>query len=81
MQAYVFKGPDRIFGVTAEPLGANLPSKYAPWAAFKTIDLQKGEPTPGIVVDECLSDLESYGFHVTDAHVRITHQIPADAIE
>ena len=74
MQAHIFRGPGRIFGVTAEPSGANLPSKFGPWTAFKTIDLQKGRSMPGIDVEECLSDLETYGFHVTDAHVRITEQ-------
>ena len=26
-------------------------------------------------VDECLDDLEKHGFHVTDAHVRITESV------
>lgn len=72
MQVYLFRGPGRVFGCTTESSGANLPSKYAPWTAFKTVELQKGEPTPGLVVDDCLRDLETFGVHVTDAHVRIT---------
>ena len=72
MQVHLFRGPGRVFGVTAEPTGANLPSKYAPWTAFKTIDLQRGQHTPGLHVDECLDDLEEFGMHITDAHVRIT---------
>jgi hypothetical protein len=72
MQVHIFRGPDRVFGCTRESSGANLPSRYAPWTAFKTVELKKGEPTPGLVVDDCLRDLETYGVHVTDAHVRIT---------
>lgn len=74
MQAHIFKGPGRIFAVTTDAAGANLPSKYAPWTAFKTIELQKGVATPGLDVEECWNDLETHGLHVTDAHVRITEQ-------
>lgn len=72
MQAHVFRGPGRVFAVTTDPSGDNLPSKYAPWTAFKTIELQEGVPTPGLVVDDCLRDLEVHGVHITEAHVRIT---------
>ncbi len=74
MQAHIFKGPDRIFAVTTDAAGSNLPTKYSPWTAFKTIELQKGVATPGLDVDECWSDLETHGLHVTDAHKRITEQ-------
>jgi hypothetical protein len=74
LQVHIFKGPGRVFGVTTDPAGTNLPAKYAPWAAFKTIDLERGAKTPGLDVDECLQDLETHGLHVTDAHVRITEQ-------
>ena len=53
MQVHIFKGPGRIFAVTSDAAGANLPPKYAPWTPFKAIDLQKGVPTPGLDVDEC----------------------------
>jgi hypothetical protein len=29
-------------------------------------------PIRGVDVNDCLRDLETYGVHVTDAHVRIT---------
>lgn len=74
MKVHVFKGPGRIFAVTTDAAGTNLPPQYAPWAAFKTIDLQKGVSTPGLDVDECWSDLETHGLHLTDAHRRITEQ-------
>jgi hypothetical protein len=74
MKAHVFRGPGRIFGVTADAAGAKLPAKYAPWTAFKEVELQRGERTPGLHVEECLDDLEKFGVHVTDAHVRITEQ-------
>ncbi len=63
-----------MFAVTASPDGANLPQKYMPWNFFKTIDLVRGRPTPGLEVEECLNDLDAYGLHVTDAHVRITEE-------
>jgi hypothetical protein len=71
MQAHVFRGPGRVFAVTTDPSGANLPSKCAR-TAFKRIELQKDTPTPGVDVNDCLRDLEAYGVHVTDAHIRIT---------
>jgi hypothetical protein len=74
MQVHLFRGPGRVFAVSADPSGADLPPKYAPWTPFKTLELRRGEPTPGLDVDECLDDLETYGLHVTDAHARITEQ-------
>jgi len=74
MQVHLFRGPGRVFGCTKDPSGTNLPSKYAPWSIFKTVEMQKGERMPGIDVDECLQDLETYGVHITDAHIRITEQ-------
>jgi hypothetical protein len=73
MQIYIFRGPGRVFGCTPDATGANLPSQFAPWNAFKSIELRRGgESTPGVNADECLDDVEKYGFHITDAHVRIT---------
>lgn len=72
MQVHIFKGPDRVFAFTADPAGANLPPRYAPWTAFKSVELQKDVPTPGVDVNDCLRDLEEHGVHVTDAHIRIT---------
>lgn len=72
MQAHLFKGPGRVFAVTTDPSGANLPSKYAPWTSFKTIELQKDVPIPGIDVNDCLRDMDLHGVHITDSHVRIT---------
>ena len=73
MLVYIFRGPGRVFGCTALPTGDNLPSRFAPWSSFKTIELKReGPPTPGINATECLDDSEKYGFHITDAHARIT---------
>lgn len=74
MIVHLFRGPGRVFAVTAAHDGSNLPQKYAPWQFVKTIDLERGRPTPGLDVDECLTDLEALGLHVTDAHVRITDE-------
>jgi hypothetical protein len=73
MQVHFFRGPGRVFGATGDIIGSNLPSQLSPWSAFKTVSLSReGEPTPGVDADECLDDIEKYGFHITDAHVRIT---------
>jgi len=73
MRAHIFRGLGRVFGVTEDATGANLPSRFGPWTAFKPIDLNRdGNPTPGVDVNECLADIEKYGFHISDAHVRIT---------
>lgn len=74
MQVHIFKGPGRVFAFAADSSGANLPAKYAPWAAFKTVELQKDASIPGVDVNDCLRDLEAHGVHVTDAHVRITEE-------
>lgn len=74
MQVHLFRGPDRVFGFTADPSGANLPPQFAPWSLFKTVEMQRDQPMPGVDVVECLSDLESFNVHVTDAHIRITEQ-------
>ena len=74
MQVHIFRGPGRIFGFTADATGGNLPQKYAPWTAFKSIELLKGEETPGVDASECLHDIETHGVHVTDAHIRITEE-------
>jgi hypothetical protein len=73
MLVHVFRGPGRVFGCTADATGANLPRKFAPWVPFKSLELTRGgPPTPGLRGDECLDDIERHGFHVTDAHARIT---------
>jgi hypothetical protein len=75
MQVHIFRSTGRIFGVTANAEGANLPSRFSPWAPFKTVELNRNVPTPGLNAAECLDDIEKYGFHVTDAHVRITESV------
>ena len=72
MRVHIFRGMGRVFGCTKDGTGANLPPAYGPWTAFKAVEMNRAEAMPGIVVDECLADIEAYGFHLTDAHVRIT---------
>jgi len=74
MQVHLFRGPGRVFGFTGDNSGANLPTQFSPWSHFKTVEMQHGESMPGVDVTECLADLEAFGVHVTDAHVRITEQ-------
>ena len=74
MHVDIFRGPGRIFGFTADANGANLPLRFAPWTAFKTIELHRGGKTPGVDADECLRDIETHGVHVTYAHKRITDE-------
>jgi len=71
MQVHLFRGPGRVFGFTSDLSGANLPPQFAPWSHFKSVEMRQGEPMAGVDVDECLADLETFGMHVTDAHVRI----------
>lgn len=74
MQVEIFRGVGRVFAVIASGSGKALPERYGPWTAFKSLELARGRPQPGLHVDECLDDIEKYGIHVTDAHVRITEQ-------
>lgn len=75
MLIHLFRGPGRVFGCTTDSTGANLPTKFAPWTAFKSIDLNRDVPTPGLNTNECLDDIQKHGIHVTDAHVRITDSV------
>jgi hypothetical protein len=73
MKIHIFRGPGRVFGFTEDAAGANLPPRFAPWNPFKSISLSReSEPVAGVNTDECLDDIERFGFHITDAHVRIT---------
>jgi hypothetical protein len=74
MQVHIFRGPDRIFGFTAQNDAMHLPQQYAPWAPFKTLDVVRETSQQSFDVNECLDDIEKYGFHLTDAHVRITER-------
>jgi len=76
MLVHIFRGPGRVFGVTEDATGGNLPGKFAPWTAFKSIELSRGgEARAGVNTEECLADIEKHGFHITDAHVRITESV------
>jgi hypothetical protein len=75
MQVHIFRGLGRVFGFTGDDAGANLPAQYGPWAAFKSFDLHRGDAQTNFDVNECLDDLEQFGFHLTDAHVRITDRV------
>ena len=75
MQVHAFRGTDRVFGFTMDATGSNLPPQYAPWSPFKTLEMSRGEPIPGVRVDECLDDIEKHGIHLTEAHVRITDRV------
>ena len=75
MQVHIFRGQGRVFGFTEDKAAADLPSRYGPWIDFKTVEMNKGVATPGgVSTDECLDDIERYGYHLTDAHVRITER-------
>lgn len=76
MLIHIFRGPGRVFGFTRDAVGANLPSQFAPWNAFRSLELSRdGEPNASFDTDECLDDIEKHGFHITDAHVRITESV------
>ena len=71
MQVLVFRGSGRVFGFTGNGSGENLPPQHGPWVAFKALEMARGEAQPGVNVDECLDDIDEFGFHLTDAQVRI----------
>jgi hypothetical protein len=75
MQVHIFRGTGRVFGFTAQPGGQNLPAQYGPWTPFKALDMHPDEPQAGVDVNACLADIETHGFHLTDAHRRITDQV------
>jgi hypothetical protein len=76
MEVHLFRGTGRIFGFTEDRSGANLPSQYGPWSPFKVLDMNRhGDPIPGVNTEACLTDIERYGLHVTDAHARITESV------
>jgi hypothetical protein len=59
MLVHIFRGTGRVFGFTEDAAGAKLPSQYGPWVTFKTLNLNRGEATPGVETDACLDDIES----------------------
>ena len=75
MQVHIFSGLRRVFGFTCDDVGGNLPAQFGPWAAFKSFDLNRGDIQTNFDVNECLDDIEKVGFHLTDAHVRITDKV------
>jgi hypothetical protein len=74
MLVHTFRGPERIFVITADETGKTLPAAFGPWTAFKTLEINRDEPQAGVNVNECLDDIAAHGFHLTNAHVRITDQ-------
>jgi hypothetical protein len=74
MRVYVFRGRGRVFGFIPDDASINLPAAYGPWIGFKSFDLKWGDVNGNFDVNECLDDIAKYGFHLTDAHVRITEQ-------
>lgn len=72
MEVHAFRGKGRVFGFTPDDAGSNLPAEYGPWVRFKSLDMSRGEAHAAVRPDECLDDIEAYGFHLTDAHLRIT---------
>ncbi|WP_133175370.1 hypothetical protein [Sphingomonas oleivorans] len=75
MQVYIFRGPGRVFGFTRAEDAANLPESRGPWTPFKSTEMHRDEPHAGVDVNSCLHDIDEHGFHLTDAHERITHLV------
>ncbi len=74
MQVHIFRGQGRVFGFTCDDVSEKLPAQYGPWTVFKSFDFKRGEVNSNFDVNQCLDDIEKHGFHLTDAHVRITEQ-------
>lgn len=76
MLVHIFRGPGRVFGFTEDATGANLPYQFAPCSAFKSLELIRDtEPGAGVNTGQCLDDTQKHGFHITEAHVRITERV------
>jgi len=75
MQVHIFRGTGRVFGFTKDGTAANLPGQYGPWSVFKIVEMSGDEPKQSVNIDECIDDIEKYGFHLTDAHIRITERV------
>lgn len=75
MILHIFKGSERVFAVTPDEAGSNLPSRHGPWERFKVMDMHPNEPQAGVDVNECLQDIDRYGMHLTRSHERITHLV------
>ncbi len=75
MIVHIFRGTGRVFGFTGDKHGTNLHARFAPWVPFKAITMHVDEPQAGVEVNACLSDIREYGYHLTDAHERITHLV------
>ena len=69
-----------MFGCTEDATGANLPSQFSPWTAFKSIDLSRdGEPRAGVNANAVFTKtIEKHGFHITDAHVPHHRTVSSD---
>jgi hypothetical protein len=52
-----------------------IPGQYGPWSVFKIVEMSGDEPKQSVNIDECIDDIEKYGFHLTDAHIRITERV------
>ncbi|MDB5430422.1 MAG: hypothetical protein JWP35_1538 [Caulobacter sp.] len=72
MLVHMFRADGRVFGFSGDEAGASLPEGYGDWVTFKSLELTRGVAQPGVDVTECLDDIEAHGFHLTDAHMRIT---------
>jgi hypothetical protein len=71
MQVHIYRGSGRVFGFTLN--GAGLPAQFGPW--IQGSRSKQGDAQTNFDVNDCLDDIEQFGFHLTDAHVRITHDV------
>lgn len=71
-----FMTESRLSGLpnTGDTEGTILPVDHGLWLAVKSVDLVGGQMHPCVDADQCVDEIEQYGFHVTDAHVHITEQ-------
>jgi hypothetical protein len=80
MQIHIFRATGRVFGFTQVESGSNLPLDLGKFNYFRAIAMMRGESHQGVNVDEYLDDIERHGFHVTDAHVRITDRYAGNEV-
>ena len=72
---------------TRDPAGANLPSNLPNfaslyWANYPKVqvNIDRGQPVPGLNVDDCLRDIERNGFHIVPVRVQAAKDVLAKAM-
>jgi hypothetical protein len=73
MYVYVFQGAEDFLGFAAHSDGLNLPAANGPWVLVNRLIISEGDDDrPMVQTRECLRDISTYGYHVTQGRRRVT---------